>query len=78
MEQVHERLRGPFADKISRVAGIGRDKMDAAIATPAVVAGNLYHIYVSAKRGGVRLQLADIIGDFEQPHSTEFRSPVCG
>jgi hypothetical protein len=34
--------------------------------------GDLYHIYALAKRDGVRLQLAYIGDDFEQPHPVEF------
>jgi predicted acylesterase/phospholipase RssA len=34
--------------------------------------GDLYRIYALAKRDGVRLQLAYIEDDFEQPHSAEF------
>jgi Patatin-like phospholipase len=34
--------------------------------------GDLYRIYALAKRDGVRLQLAYIGNDFEQPHSAEF------
>jgi predicted acylesterase/phospholipase RssA len=34
--------------------------------------GDLYRIYALAKRDGVRLQLAYIGDDFEQPHSAEF------
>jgi hypothetical protein len=50
-----------------------------AIATRAVATlttnsgvGDLYRIYALAKRDGVRLQLAYIGDDFEQPHSAEF------
>ena len=50
-----------------------------AIATRAVATlttnsgvGDLYRIYSLAKRDGVRLQLAYIGDDFEQPHSAEF------
>jgi predicted acylesterase/phospholipase RssA len=50
-----------------------------AIATRAVATlttnsgvGDLYRIYARAKRDGVRLQLAYIGDDFEQPHATEF------
>jgi hypothetical protein len=34
--------------------------------------GDLYRIYALAKRDGVRLQLAYIEDDFEQPHADEF------
>ena len=54
----------------------------AAIATRAVATlttnsgvGDLYRIYALAKRDGVRLQLAYIEDDFEQPHSAEFDRP---
>jgi predicted acylesterase/phospholipase RssA len=50
-----------------------------AIATRAVATlttysgvGDLYRIYALARRDGVRLQLAYIGDDFEQPHSAEF------
>jgi predicted acylesterase/phospholipase RssA len=50
-----------------------------AIATRAVATlitnsgvGDLYRIYALAKRDDVRLQLAYIGGDFEQPHAAEF------
>jgi hypothetical protein len=50
-----------------------------AIATRAVATlttnsgvGDLYRIYALAKRDGVRLQLAYIGNDFEQPHPAEF------
>jgi predicted acylesterase/phospholipase RssA len=50
-----------------------------AIATRAVATlttnsgvGDLYRIHALARRDGVRLQLAYIDDDFEQPHSTEF------
>jgi predicted acylesterase/phospholipase RssA len=50
-----------------------------AIATRAVATlttnsgvGDLYRIYALAKRDGVRLQLAYIEDDFEQPHAAEF------
>jgi predicted acylesterase/phospholipase RssA len=50
-----------------------------AIATRAVATlttnsgvGDLYRIYALAKRDGVRLQLAYIEDDFEQPHPAEF------
>jgi hypothetical protein len=50
-----------------------------AIATRAVATlttnsgvGDLYRIYALAQRDGVRLQLAYIGDDFEQPHSAEF------
>jgi hypothetical protein len=50
-----------------------------AIATRAVATlttnsgvGDLYRIYALAKRDGVRLQLAYIGDDFEQPHAAEF------
>jgi predicted acylesterase/phospholipase RssA len=50
-----------------------------AIATRAVATlttnsgvGDLYRIYALAKRDGVRLQLAYIGDDFEQPHTAEF------
>jgi len=50
-----------------------------AIATRAVATlttnsgvGDLYRIYALAKRDGVRLQLAYIEDDFEQPHPVEF------
>ena len=50
-----------------------------AIATRAVATlttnsgvGDLYRIYALAKRDGVRLELAYIGDDFEQPHSAEF------
>jgi hypothetical protein len=50
-----------------------------AIATRAVATlttnsgvGDLYRIYALAKRDGVRLKLAYIGDDFEQPHTAEF------
>jgi hypothetical protein len=50
-----------------------------AIATRAVATlttnsgvGDLYRIYALAKRDGVRLELAYIGDDFEQPRSAEF------
>ena len=50
-----------------------------AIATRAVATlttnsgvGDLYRIYALAKRDGVRLQLAYIGDDFEEPHAAEF------
>jgi len=53
-----------------------------AIATRAVATlttnsgvGDLYRIYALAKRDGVRLQLAYIGDDFEQPHAAEFERP---
>jgi predicted acylesterase/phospholipase RssA len=56
-----------------------------AIATRAVATlttnsgvGDLYRIYALAKRDGVRLQLAYIGDDFEQPHSAEFDRQYMG
>jgi hypothetical protein len=58
-------------DEVARSTTAIATRAVATLTTNSGVA-DLYRIYALAKRDGVRLQLAHIGDDFEQPHSAEF------
>jgi hypothetical protein len=58
-------------DEVARSTPVIATRAVATLTTNSGV-GDLYRIYALAKRDGVRLQLAYIEGDFEQPHPAEF------
>jgi hypothetical protein len=64
------RLR-PGWDEVARSTPAIATRAVATLTTNSGV-GDLYRIYALAKRDGVRLQLAYIGDDFEQPHTAEF------
>jgi Patatin-like phospholipase len=64
------RLR-PGWDEVARSTPAIAARAVATLTTNSGV-GDLYRIYALAKRDGVRLQLAYIGDDFEQPHTAEF------
>jgi predicted acylesterase/phospholipase RssA len=64
------RLR-PDWDEVARSTPAIATRAVATLTTNSGV-GDLYRIYALAKRDGVRLQLAYIGDDFEQPHTAEF------
>ena len=61
----------PGWDQVARSTPAIATRAVATLTTSSGV-GDLYRIYALAKRDGVRLQLAYIGEDFEQPHAAEF------
>jgi hypothetical protein len=61
----------PGWDEVARSTPAIASRAVATLTTYSGV-GDLYRIYALAKRDGIRLQLAYIGDDFEQPHTAEF------
>jgi hypothetical protein len=61
----------PGWDEVARSTPAIASRAVATLTTNSGV-GDLYRIYALAKRDGIRLQLAYIGDDFEQPHTAEF------